>query len=341
MSVTDLPEADRGVPTAASSLPELSILLVTDSVVRLRKVLRCYRVQTDPARLEIVIAALAGADLSADPVRALGFVHVQVVRVAGTDVTRAEEQAVRAATAPFVVFAQAHAYPRPGFVDAVLAARRSGCWVGIGPAMMSANPDSVVSWAAMCSHYGHWSVGGPRGPVSRLPGHYCAYDRGALLSFGERLYGLLDAGAALQVALRARGGELFFEPAARVELVNVSRFGWYLVDQFFQSMKFATKRRRGWSLRRRLSYVVGAPVIPVVRLARILGDLRRSGRLHEACQGLPVLLAGLTVSAAGELVGYAVGSGAIMPSIDTARDRLRYLRPQDRLHEMDESTWPD
>ena len=320
------------------SSPELSIVLVTTSVANIRKVLRCYRVQGDPARLEIVVVALAGTTISPDPIVSLGFPHVRTLAVASNDIGRAEEQAVHAATAPFVVFAQAHAYPRAGFVDAILARARSGRWTVVGPAMANANPRSLVSRAAMSIHYGSWSDRSPRGPAASVPGHHSAYDRRALLALGDELSRRLDAGSALQEALRARGGALFLEPAACVEIVNISRLWSYLDDQFLQSIKFARMRRRGWSTARRLLYVAGAPLIPAVRLVRILADLRRDGRLHEVWRALPVLLAGLTLSATGECLGYAAD---VAPRrADTALARLRYVRPTDRQHEMDESTWP-
>lgn len=319
---------------------ELSIVLVTDSAPRLRKVLRCYRAQTDPGRLEIVVVALAGATISHAEISALGFPHVRLVAVAGHDLARAETQAVHAATAPFVLFAQTHGYPRPGFVDALLAATRTGSWTVVGPVMANANPHSVVSWAAMCIHYGVWSAQSARGATLSTPGHHSVYERRALLALGDELSLHLDAGASLQDALRARGGTLFLEPAASLAIVNISRLGPFLSDQFLQSAKFARQRRRDWSPARRLLYVMGAPLIPAVRLARIAADLRREGRLHELWRGLPVLLAGLALSAAGECLGYAVDIDGAPLRVDTALDRLRYVRTEDRRHELDESTWP-
>ena len=119
--------ADPPVPP-----PELAILLVTDAAARLAKVLRGYRAQRDPGRLEIVVVTLAGATVDRAAIVALGFPHVRVVTLAGRDIARAEDAAVRAATAPFVVFAQAHGHPRPGFVDAILARARTGASLAAG-----------------------------------------------------------------------------------------------------------------------------------------------------------------------------------------------------------------
>jgi len=53
------------------------------------------------------------------------------------------------------------------------------------------------------------------------------------------------------------------------------------------------------------------PLIPVVRLWRILPEVRRSARKYGLLPGvLPPLLLGLLVSATGELLGYAAGVGS-------------------------------
>lgn len=315
-------------------------MLVTSDPARLSKVLRCYRVGADLDRIEIVVVALAGAPVERAAITTLGFRHVQVVAVDGFDLGRAEEAAVHAATAPYVVLGQVHGHPRPGFVAALLAVTRTQRWTIVGPAMANANPESRVSWAAMCIHYGPWSVRKPRGAATSLPGHHSAYQRAALLALGDELYPRLDAGSSLQDALAARGGTLFFEPAAVLAIVNISRLGSFLADQFLQAAKFARRRRRGWSALRRLLYVAGAPLIPVVRLGRVVRTLQREKRLAELAWGWPTLVAGLSVSAAGECLGYAANVDVAPLRVDTALDRLRYVRAADRRRELDESTWP-
>ncbi|MEO6025410.1 MAG: hypothetical protein ABIR79_00900 [Candidatus Binatia bacterium] len=332
--------ADVLAAPASTPSPEIAVVLVTSDPVRISKVLRCYRAGTDLDLIEIVVVALAGAPVERAALTALGFRHVHLIAVDGFDFGRAEEAAVRAATAPYVVFGQVHGYPRPGFVAALLAVTRAGQWTIVGPAMANANPESRVSWAAMCIHYGPWSVRKPRGAATSLPGHHSAYQRAALLALGSELYPHLDAGNSLQEALAARGGTFLFEPAAVLAIVNISRLGSFLADQFLQATKFARQRRRGWSALRRLLYVAGAPLIPIVRLGRVLRTLHREARLGELARGWAPLAAGLIVNAAGECLGYAADVDVAPLRVDTALDRLRYVRAADRRHELDESTWP-
>jgi hypothetical protein len=319
-------------------MPELSILLVADSHEMIRKVLRCYAAQGDPRRLEIVVAAYAGGGISEALLRAEGFVHARVVDSGGGDLARAEARAVRAATAPYVVFAQAHAYPRPGFVGAILAAIETGRWTVIGPVMANANPGSAVSRAAMRIHYGPWCGERRRGPAAAVPGHNSAYLRDALLALGDDLETVLTAGARLQLELRARGATLFLESRACIEIVNASRLRWFCADLYRQGRRFAAERRLGWSLARRLAYAAGAPLVPAVRLARILGDRATGGRPGGGrLAELAALLLGLVASAAGEMVGYAAGRSSRPDFDETSFHRLRYVSDADRRAQGDES----
>jgi hypothetical protein len=320
--------------------PALSIVLVTPDAGRLAKILRCYRATGDPDRLEIVIVAVAGTVVPRESIAALGFRHVQTIAVAGTDIGRAEELAVLAASATYVVLGQLHCYPMPGFVDAILSALQIQPWTVVGPAMTNANPGSVISRAAMLIHYGAWSPRRPSGVAVSVPAHNSAYRRPDLLALGSTLYEYLDADASLQDALRASGGTLFFEPAAQIDVVNISKFRAFLRDQFLQGTDFAYRRRRHWPLIRRFLYVLGSPLIPAVRLARIGAGLYTDRRLNELLRVLPILLVGLFANAAGEVCGYAASVRCQDSRTAAALDRLRYIAEADRRHEMDESTWP-
>ncbi len=316
--------------------PELALLLVADSHVMIRRVLRCYAAAGDPSRLELVVAALRGADVTEAKLHAEGFRHARVIDGGGGDLAIAEARAARAATAPLVVFAQAHAYPMPGFVDTILNARRSGRWAVVGPRMECANPRSAMARASMRIGYGSWWGGGERGPTDMVAGHSSAYDRVALLSLGDDLEKLLPAGRQLQLELGARGGENFFEPAACVEIVNASERNAFVADQFRQGRLVGGERSIRWSAARRLAYAAGSPLIPTVRLARILAEVVRAGKPRLTASELPALVVGLVVSATGELVGYLFGKSTDSASQEISFHRLLYVREEDREGDGDE-----
>jgi hypothetical protein len=287
--------------------PDLAILLVADSHARIRKVLRCYAAAGDTSRLELVVAALRGADVTEAKLHAEGFPHPRLIDGGFGDLAIAEARAVQAATAPLVVFAQAHAYPKPGFVDAILAARKSRPWTVVGPRMECADPRIAIARASMRIGYGWWWDGGERGPAETVPAHSSAYDRAALLALGEQLEPVLGAGRQLQLDLRARGGGIFFEPAACIEIETDSELRAFVATQFRQGRLTAGQRIIRWPTARRLAYAAGSPLIPLVRLVRIVADVFRRGTPRITATEFPALVVGLAANAAGELTGYLFG----------------------------------
>jgi len=306
---------------------ELSVVLVVDDLEAAGRTIRALGGQGDPSRFELVVATLGGARVDATALPE--FPRRRIVAVDHPfDVGRAEAAAARVVTGRWIVFAECCASPEPGFVDALLAACRAERGDVVGPAITSANPASATSWAARTINYLRWPADAAPGPAELLPGHNSAYRSAALRTLGERLDEVIGSLTALQVELRARGGRLWLEPAARAAVLNVSHPGWYLIDQFGKGRHFASFRARDWPRARRWLYAAGSALLPFVRGARIAAALRRRGRLREAAdpRRLAALVAGLLASSAGEARGYAAPGP--MPAGFYARNlhRPRYLR---------------
>lgn len=289
--------------------PEVSILLVTDSLAPAMKALRGFAARADPDRLEYVIVSRNGAVLSAVPLSAEGLTRVRTLSIEGDSYDRAEACAVQAATAPWVVFALPSGHPEPGYVDAVKAAAESGEWGVVGPAISICAPRNGWSWTVSWILYGPWLHDPPRGEMASVAGHHSLFRREALLALGEELEGWLVAGEPLLGELRKRGHRFLLEPAAVVDIAAASSAGEFVECVFRNARLFAGKRCRKWPVVRRLVYGVGSPLIPLVRLPRIWAQIRRAGRQREAWPRLPFLLAGLAISAAGEMLGYLGGPG--------------------------------
>ena len=294
----------------AAQRPELSILLVTDTFERIARVLACYAVGIDRSRIEVVVATGTASGLSSARLQADGFPHARVVDWAGGVLHIAEARALSAATAPLVVFAQAHAYPRPGYVEAILSAGRDPRWTVIGPSIAHANPVSGWSRAAMWINFSHWTDA-PRGVMPDVAGHNSAYRREAVLALGPvALSELLEAGWQLQVELRARGGHCFLDPTACVEMTTPSRPASFLAAYWDLGRRSAAQRKRRWGWPRRVVYGCASPLVPFIRLSRLVRDGVRRPHAHVSWSLLPIMMLGLTVSAAGEAVGYLAGQAA-------------------------------
>ena len=85
-------------------------------------------------------------------------------------------------------------------------------------------------------------------------------------------------------------------------------------------------------LARRAAYVCGAPLIPWVRLWRILRELQRPDRPRHLLPGVvPLLLLALMVDGSGEMAGYALGAGDSPCRLAKYEfHRHRYLTDEDR-----------
>lgn len=293
----------------SESGPELSLLLVADSIASIMHTIRNFGEGIDKTRLEVVVVSRNGQVLMPDVIIAEGFTYVQSLSVSSDSYDEAELRAVHAATAPWIVFALPNAYPQPGFVDSWRAAKSSGDWCVIGPALSTTASQNPLSRASIWIFSGAWLNAPPRGAMNSAPGHHSVYRREALLGLGNDLASLLVAGEQLLVTLRSRGCRFLIEPDMQMTISMPEKPGEFIECMFRNSRIYAYKRRQGWSLLRRLAYVAGAPFIPFVRIPRLCRHIHRAGKVREAILDAPFLLAGLALSAAGEWFGYLFGQG--------------------------------
>jgi hypothetical protein len=217
---------------------------------------------------------------------------------------------IRAAGAPLVAIAETHSFPEPGWARAQLAAHR-GSWAAVGPAMVNANPDSLISWAGLLLDYGPWVELAEPGQSDDVPVHNSCFKRDTLLDYGSGLEDALAREYYLVQDLQQKGHRLYMEPAARTAHMNVSRPGAWLRERFHAGRFFAAARSQPWGRARRLAYAAAAPGIPAVRLRRIVQAIRSSpstSRLYPRI--LPALAGSLVASAVGEAFGYAFGPGS-------------------------------
>jgi hypothetical protein len=187
----------------------------------------------------------------------------------------------------------------------------------------------MVSWTTFFLDFGEWVAPGTPGTAGALASHQTSYKRDLMLAYGEELSRLLETETTLQHDLRRKGHELFFEPRARTDHLNVSRFDEVVLLQFHNYREYAHNRASvgGWSPGRRLLYIGGAPLIPLVRGWRVLRQVRRSGLTRRLLPGiLPSLALGLIAASFGELVGYSIGKGdSSQKRITFELERFRHL----------------
>jgi Glycosyl transferase family 2 len=294
--------------------PAMSVILITpDRYQSLRKTIRHLRAQAMHDRMEIVIVTPSADSLEADERELREFSQFRVVEVGPiTSVGPAYAAGIRQASAPVVVLGEDHSFPEPGWAEALLRAHEQP-WAVVGPVVRNANPGSRMSWADFFLGYGPWQEPTPAGEMEHLPGHNSSYKRDILLRYDALLDSMMEAESVLHWDLRRNGYRLYLEPAAKTAHVNFTLFSSWVQALFESGRKFAAFRTSNerWSRTRRLLFSAAAPLIPLVRLRRIVADLRRPGRPDHLLPGVaPLLLLGLAVDAAGQMMGCALGIGA-------------------------------
>jgi len=288
--------------------PEISVVIPTDRFETIERVVASLRRQTARGSIELVLVTAHASALSGQDSKLEGFHSVQVVESDTTSLSRARAAGVRAAASEVVGFAESHSFPEPGWAEALIAAH-GGAWAAVGPAMVNPHRTGSAGWVDFIVDYGKWVPPVAPGPVDDLPGHNSSYKRALLLDYGPELERMLDAEWLLHKDLQRRGYALYLEPAAMSRHVSPSRLVPSIVQWFHYSRGFATSRSRDWARGRRLLYVMGSPLIVFVRLRKVIAAMRRTGQARLIVPTLPLTLLTLAGSAAGELVGYAIGGG--------------------------------
>ncbi len=299
------------------SAPRLSVVLLTvDNFESIRTTVEHLAAQSIASELELVLCAPSEEELALDAPAVSGLHSVQVVetgKVAVAGPTRA--RAARAARAPIVAYGEDHCYPDPGWAAALLRAHEEP-HAAVGPAMRNANPDSIVSWADLLQEYGPWIAPGRRGVVNLLQGHNSSYKRDILLAYGPRLDTLMEAETVLFWDLRSQGHTLFFETEATAAHVNFSRWSVWLPMQWHLGRVFAHTRALDWPLLKRVAFALACPLLPALRLTRIIASARRSrlpGKL--VARVVPPLILALTLEAVAQAAGTLFGPGSSLPKL--------------------------
>jgi hypothetical protein len=290
---------------------EISLVLVTPAGFEpIRRTISHLRGQTAHNRIELVIVAQSALSPDGLGEQLDGFAAVRLVDLGPfPSMGAAFAAGVRTASAPIVGCAEEHSFPEPGWAAALIEAH-AGPWAAVSGVLENANPGTLTSWAALASDFGPAMspVGG--GETSELPGHHTSYKREVLLGYGSDLDHMLEVEWVLQEDMRASGARLFREPEAISRHLNPSRFGSHLRAQLNGGRLFAGNRSRlrSWSVFRRLVWVAGSPLHPLVRLSRGLPHLRRV-EVQGGARLFILLALGLVANTVGQMIGYALGPG--------------------------------
>ena len=274
-------------------------------------VLDHLRSQTVSTLLELIIVTRSRKELDLASSNLEGFSSYKILEIGAFESEGAAKAAgVMAASAPLVAFMEDHSYPEPHWAEALINAHSKGNFAVVGPVVLNANPHCGISWGFFLVLYSQWMAVRPQKEVKHLPGNHSCYKRELLLKYSSRLSAILEAESVLQWDLFDKGHHLYLEPRARSYHLNLSRFGPILSECYLYSRVFAANRAHGWNGIRRILYALGSPLLPLIRLLRILKDASRARlRVGMTLRALIPLFLTLGAGSVWELSGYAFGVG--------------------------------
>ena len=317
-------------------LPDMSVVVVSlDSYARIRRTIAALRAQTAKRQLEIVIVAPSRVVLELDQADLQDFLSFQVVEIGPIRSTGGAIAAgFQRAQAPVVAYAEEHSYPLPTWAEALLLAHKQP-WGAVGATIVNANPESIISWANLFTDFGQSVDPAVGGVTSHLAWHHGSYKRELLSGYDtEQLKNFLETEGLLHQTLQDRGCQLYLEPTAKSNHVNVSTMLSLIRCEFVGGRLYGAARVRhnNWSMARRLLYILGSPLIPVLRLRRTLREVRRAGQWDTLLpQILPGIITALVAHCLGEISGYALGAGdAAWQRVPCELNRCEFLRESDR-----------
>lgn len=288
-------------------MPRLSFVVPTDSFATIADVAERLAAQSVAEGIELVVVCSSASEFGEH--ERVGAVRVTVVEHPLLPLGEARAAGVRAAAAAVVAIGETHAFPAPGWGEHVIAAHE-GPWSAVVPAITNANSDRAASWSSFLIDYGRWAPGAAAGEIDDPPSYNVSFKKAHLVELGHDLGRLLEPGSGLPRELRKRGYRSYHEPKARIEHLNLTRRRAWVHERVVGGRLLGSARRARWPTTRTLLYVVGSPLIPVVRLARTrraLASAARNGGLPPHTRAAVVLAC--MFWGAGELVGYLAGRG--------------------------------
>ncbi len=310
---------------APSGEPALSVILTTpDSYNTVRATVNYLRAQTVAERLELVLVAPSRSSLGVDPSDLAGFCRWRIVEVGRVrSIGSANAQGIREATAPIVALAEDHAFPVPGWAEALITAHR-GPWAAVGSVIRNPNnPRSVIAWADCLIGFGEYLPPIRSGPVERLPGNNSSYKRELLMAYGSRLDALMESETLIHQDLRRQGYQIYLDADAQVLHLNFERLRPFVTVKYLSGRVYGASRASEWSPLRKLLCACATPLIPLIRYRRLKPHWDACRTVVTLPRGtMLVAWCGLIISAVGELVGCCFGVGA---SVER-RERLEFHR---------------
>ncbi|MCI0467775.1 MAG: glycosyltransferase family 2 protein [Beijerinckiaceae bacterium] len=235
---------------------------------------------------------------------------------ATTQVPALRRIGVQAARGALIVIIEEHCSAAPDWLACACAALKSGVYGAAGGPVADYDYKRLPDWTVYFLEYHGALPPAAGGETDNLNDANIAYPRKLLLEHAA----LLDDGywpMALHPTLLAKGVKLLSAPDMIVYHRGPFDYRYYLGQRFLFSRAYAGVRAQKQPPLRRLAYIVLAPAVPFMMLARISGIVLRKGcRVPKFVACLPLLSLALVVMVAGEWLGCVAGPGDALSKVE-------------------------
>lgn len=218
----------------------------------------------------------------------------------------ARNRALPLAVAPVVAFLDADCLVSPPWVEAVLAAHRSGHLIA-GGIIDNGTGGNLAAWAYYFCEFSHWLPSRRPREVREMAGCCLSFKKDLYQRYGPFLEGSYCSDTVFLRSLRQSGHRIMFIPAIRVWHTFSDSASSFLKHQFehrrwYGRVCFPRRNRRDW---RHWLYILSLPLHPALLLGTVAWRLRR----HPAYAGyfllsLPLVAAGFVARILGEACAF-------------------------------------
>jgi glycosyltransferase involved in cell wall biosynthesis len=245
------------------------------------------------------------------------FPWVRVIHHSGREgVPALRQYGVEQASGDVVAIIEEHCLAANNWLHKALAAHRRGDYGAVGGPVVDSTYKRLRDWVVYFCEYNGSLPPAFDGEAFNLNGANIAYRRQVLIDH-KHLLGDGYWEASLHPTLLAEGVKFLSVPDMVVHHRGPFDFGYYLQQRYWFSRAFAGARAKTLPTSRRLAYLVAAPLVPAILLARMAWQVwRKRCHVGKFVRSFPLLIPALTVFVAGEWIGYLVGPGEALSKVE-------------------------
>lgn len=219
------------------------------------------------------------------------------------------EIGIRETHGDIVALTTAHCVPQRDWLRRIQESHEDAA-PAIGGAIENDPAAGVVDWAVYFCRYSRYMLPFPSGFVSEIPGDNASYKRAAIERFPQTWAGGFWE-SAVHAEFRRAGLPLLLSPSIVVHHRRSYGFFGFLRQRCQHGMQYGRSMSARLGPGGRVLRIMLTPVVPLLLLFRIAGEVRRRGRHGDKLlMSSPILVAFLLSWTAGELVGCLRGPRA-------------------------------